>query len=151
MTKQEKSHNKKVVYITPDLAHAIYGVFYTRFFEMGEPIEKYENINIEKLNQVLSMPSISFSGEELYSTIFEKTAYIFYEINKGHIFPNGNKRLSIAFMLLFLILNDYEISVDSEALTQKALEIAKSDPGDFDYVKRELVLWIKENTFKQNK
>lgn len=149
MTKQEKSLNPNIIYITPDLARAIYGVFYTRFLEMGEPIEKYENINIEKLNQVLSMSSISFSGKELYPTIFEKTAYIFYEINKGHIFPNGNKRLSIAFMLLFLILNGYEISADSEMLTKKALEIAKSDPGDFDYVKRELVLWIKENTLNK--
>lgn len=149
MTKQEKSHNYNIVYITPDVARTIYEVFYTRFLEIGEPIEKYEHINIEKLHQVLSMPSMSMFGQELYATVFEKAGYIFYEINKGHIFPNGNKRLSIAFMLLFLVLNGYEISVSSEVLTQKALEVAKSDPQDFELIKQDLVDWIEQYSIKK--
>ena len=71
---------------------------------------------------------------------------MFYKINKGHIFPNGNKRMSIACLLIFLLLNKKELKQTDDELTRNAVfELAESDAAAFDAVKRELEVWIRTN------
>ena len=72
-----------------------------------------------------------------HPTLEAKAAILFYKINKGHIFPNGNKRISLACLFIFLASNGYELSITEDEATTKALEVAQSDPKKFDNVKKE--------------
>ncbi len=42
-----------------------------------------------------------------YEGALAKAAYLFVAINKGHLFLNGNKRLSFIVMMDFLYRNDF--------------------------------------------
>ena len=70
---------------------------------------------------------------------------MFYKINKGHIFPNGNKRISLACLIIFLESNNMKLNITQDEATNKALEIAQSDSNDFQNVKKELEDWIRKN------
>lgn len=144
MTEEKKSSTIK--YLSFDQVEALYRVFFRMFQEIGEPIPDWSVINKENIKYLVEIPQNTFFGVELYTTIETKAAAIFYHINKGHIFPNGNKRLSIACTVTFLIVNGYELSVDADTMTRKALEIANSDPNDFEQVKKDLAEWIKLNS-----
>ncbi|MCF7918184.1 type II toxin-antitoxin system death-on-curing family toxin [Candidatus Gracilibacteria bacterium] len=48
--------------------------------------------------------------DDYYPDIFSKSAYLFLSIAKGHFFSNGNKRLAVASMFAFLLLNSYKIN-----------------------------------------
>jgi len=42
-----------------------------------------------------------------YRGVLTKAAYLFVGINKGHFFPNGNKRLSLVIAIEFLYRNGF--------------------------------------------
>lgn len=45
-------------------------------------------------------------SDDYYPTFEEKLCYLFFSINKGHCFNDGNKRASIALSAYFLEIND---------------------------------------------
>lgn len=47
---------------------------------------------------------------EHYQSLIDKVVYLFIQINKGHFFSNGNKRLSLVSAIGFLIFNDRKIN-----------------------------------------
>jgi prophage maintenance system killer protein len=63
-------------------------------------------------------------------------------VNRRHIFPNGNKRLSTLRLLTFLIGNDTQLEVSPQELTEKALWLATAEADDFPAIKAHLVSWI---------
>ena len=78
----------------------------------------------------------SFDGRELYPSIPEKAANLLYFIIKDHPFYDGNKRIGALLFVLFLTLNDYnltqkgETKISDRALTAIALLIAESEPKE---------------------
>ena len=44
-----------------------------------------------------------------YPTLVDKVVYLFIQINKGHFFSNGNKRLALVCSTGFLIFNNKKI------------------------------------------
>ncbi len=84
-------------------------------------------------------------GTELYPDIYKKAAILFYAINRNHAFGNGNKRLSVAVLIVFLYINDLILTVSQKEMRDKALEIAQTN----DRVETIVVLtseWIKNNS-----
>ena len=59
-----------------------------------------------KLESCLAIPFQGFGGVEPYPSLLEKSAILFYIMIKNHPFQNGNKRLAIATLLVFLTLNN---------------------------------------------
>ena len=58
---------------------------------------------LEMLDRILD-----YVQDDLYYPTFEdKLTYLIFSINRGHIFADGNKRLSITVGALFLLLNGY--------------------------------------------
>lgn len=49
-----------------------------------------------------------------YPDLLSKSTYLFTNINKGHYFSNGNKRLSIVVLFFFLVINKYEFKDESK-------------------------------------
>jgi len=56
-----------------------------------------------------------------YPGVLEKTTQILIEINKGHFFGNGNKRLALVTSVMFLFLNDKDFKDESEEFYKAVL------------------------------
>lgn len=50
-------------------------------------------------------------SDTYYPTVLEKAVYLLVSINKGHFFSNGNKRLALVVMTLFLAINDLQLKM----------------------------------------
>jgi len=77
----------------------------------------------------------SFDGIDVYPSIEEKAAHLFYFIIKDHPFVDGNKRIGSLMLVLFLIENHIlynrkgERRINDTALEALALLVAESKPN----------------------
>lgn len=92
------------------------------------------------LESALETPFQSFEGTELYPTIQAKAARLGYGLIKNHCMVDGNKRIGIHAMLVFLALNGIELSYTQQELYQTVLDVAA---GYLDY--EALLQWILEH------
>ena len=76
------------------------------------------------LDSALSNPFQSFAGEELYPSVQAKAARLCYGLVKNHPMVDGNKRIGAHVMLVFLMLNGYELSYTQQELSQTILDLA---------------------------
>src|SRR3989344_4504360 len=141
----EKKKSEPIRHLSKKDITDIYLVLFDRFKEIGEPIPPFERVNIKEIENLVVIPQTKHFGIEQYPTIESKAAILFYKINKGHIFPNGNKRISLACLFIFLESNNFKLNITQDEATKKALEIAQSDSNDFQRVKEEIEFWISGN------
>lgn len=92
------------------------------------------------LDSALENPFQSFGGEELYPTLQAKAARLGYGLIKNHCMIDGNKRIGIHAMLVFLAINGIEIDYTQKELYETILAIAD---GSFEY--EDLLKWILEH------
>jgi len=92
------------------------------------------------LDSALENPFQSFCGEELYPTLQAKAARLGYGLIKNHCMIDGNKRIGIHAMLVFLAINGIEIDYTQKELYETILAIAD---GSFEY--EDLLKWILEH------
>ncbi len=139
MTEEKKS----ILYLDREDIEIIHSIISARSQEEGEPIPSFDRANQGDIDALVHTPQRIFDGKELYPTIEEKAAIIFYTVNKRQIFVNGNKRMSTACVLVFLGINKMDLRVPPDELTAKALWLATTDSKDFDKIKVELSEWIR--------
>ncbi len=101
--------------------------------QKGEATEIFAKERIaSSLEGIIGNVMQSFNGSDLYPTLEEKAAHLFYFIIKNHPFIDGNKRSGAFAFVWFLqkynLLNTAEIS--PQALTAITLLIAESNPED---------------------
>jgi len=92
------------------------------------------------LDSALESPFQSFSGEELYPSIQAKAARLCYGLVKNHAMIDGNKRLGAHTMLVFLVVNGYELSYTQKELSDLILDVVDDRKGNEDILK-----WILEH------
>lgn len=92
----------------------------------SEPIPPFETHDPGKLSGALAAPFQSAFGEDIYPTVYDKAAALFYFIAKDHPFENGNKRTAVMVLLYFLAKNRLAIAVDGQALYTVAKAIVES-------------------------
>lgn len=78
------------------------------------------------LESALTMPSSFFDGRYLHADLFEMAAAYLFHIAKNHPFVDGNKRVGAVAALVFLAMNDVEITADEESLYQAVMAVAES-------------------------
>jgi|SRR3989338_2061331 len=139
---EEKKYPRLIRHLSVEDIETIYSVLFKRFEEIGEPIPPLSEVSKQEIKNLAAIPQTTYFGKEQYPTLESKTAILFYKINKGHIFPNGNKRISLACLFIFLASNGYTLGITEDEATAKALEVAKSDSQDFHRIKDELEIWI---------
>ena len=81
--------------------------------------------DIGLLEMAVSSPFASFGGEDLYKTVEEKAKQLCNSLIKNHPFLDGNKRIGILAMLVFLDLNKKKISITNEQIISLGLNTAK--------------------------
>jgi len=89
------------------------------------------------LDSALNLPFQSFDGEDIYKTIQAKAARLGFSLINNHPFADGNKRIGILAMLVFLEMNGIEIICTDEELVELGLGVADSSVSYKD-----LLNWI---------
>lgn len=92
------------------------------------------------LDSALNAPYQSFGGEDLYKTVEEKAARLGFSLIANHPFVDGNKRIGIYIMLVFLEVNGVELDPSDDEVIRVALAVASSE-----MLYDGLLGWILEN------
>ena len=89
------------------------------------------------LESAIAQPAMTFGGQDLYKSIYEKATAICFSLVMNHPFMDGNKRIGHAAMEVFLVLNGYELDAQVDDAEQLMLALAAGN------VRREsLCEWI---------
>jgi death-on-curing family protein len=108
--------------------------------EWDEPIPDFGSRFPGILESCLANAFQTYAKRELYPTLLDKAAIIFYQMIKNHPFVNGNKRIAVTTLLTFLFLNNKWITVSNQQLYQFAVWVAESQPQ----LKNGVVIAIKD-------
>ena len=93
-----------------------------------EPIPDFSSRFPDILESCLAVPFQSFSRKQLYPGLISKASILFYLLIKNHPFQNGNKRIAITTLFVFLYKNKKWIRVDTQELYNFAVWVAQSPP-----------------------
>ncbi len=94
----------------------------------NEPIPDFGTRYTGKLESCLATAFQTFGRRDLYPTLVDKSAILFYLLVKNHPFINGNKRIAVSSLLVFLALNKKWLSSSNEEIYEIAVNVAKSSP-----------------------
>lgn len=114
-------------------------------FSKEEPIPDYSTRNQAKLEASLALPKQTFDGNLLYPTLEKQAAILFYSLIKNHPFENGNKRISVMALLVFLALNYKWLIIHPEDLSDIALEVSDSRPNERNKILKKLHILFKRS------
>ena len=79
------------------------------------------------LEMAVNSPFVSFGGEDLYKTVEEKGQQLCNSLIRNHPFLDGNKRVGLLTMLVFLDLNDKKLNITNKEIVSLGLGIAKGN------------------------
>lgn len=96
----------------------------------NEPIPDFSTRFPYVLESCLATPFQSFSKKSLYPGIISKASILFYLMIKNHPFQNGNKRIAMTTLFVFLYMNGKWIEVNTQELYNFTVWIAQS-PSQF--------------------
>lgn len=89
------------------------------------------------LSSALNAPFQQFDNKDLFPTIQQKAARLGYGLIKNHAFVDGNKRIGVHTMLVFLEINGISLEYTQKELYTTVLDVA-SGKADVE----ELTTWI---------
>jgi death-on-curing protein len=92
------------------------------------------------LESAIETPFQEFAGEELYPTIQQKAARLGYGLIKNHCMLDGNKRIGVHAMLVFLELNGITLKYTQKQLYEMILAVAD---GSLEY--EGMLKWVLEH------
>ena len=92
------------------------------------------------LDSALKTPFQTFGGNNLYPDILDKASQLCCSLIENHPFVDGNKRIGVHLMLLFLKLNNIEVNYSQQELVDFGLDIASGKMS-----KNDIKGWIIEH------
>ena len=87
-----------------------------------EPIPEFDTRYPNVLESCISVPFQKYEKKFLYKGLCGKAAILFYLLIKNHPFQNGNKRVAVTALLVFLFLNEKWLKVDKKVLYNTAVD-----------------------------
>jgi len=91
-----------------------------------EPIPDFSTRYPNILESCLAIPFQSFEKKNLYPGFYQKAAVLFYLMIKNHPFQNGNKRIAMTTLFVFLFMNKKWLEVDVQELYNFTVWVASS-------------------------
>lgn len=128
----------KSVWILPQDFEYLCFDFATEYLTFSEPIPDYSTRSTALLESALGSCRQTFGGKLLYPTLEKQAAILFYSLIKNHPFLNGNKRIAVISLLVFLSLNGKWLSISPISLYEIAIEVSRSDSKEKENVLGEL-------------
>jgi len=114
--------------ITIEIVEHMSFVMAKKLLEFNEPIPDFSTCSKSVLESCLATPFQTFGGRFLYRGLLEKASILFYLMIKNHPFENGNKRIAITTLLVFLFLNNMWLKVNIDEFYKFTIWIASSLP-----------------------
>lgn len=114
------------------------------WMDWDEPIPCFSTRYPNKLESCLAMPFQGVGKREFYKTLTEKAAILFYLMIKNHPFQNGNKRIAVTSLLVFLYKNKKWLKVDNTELYNFAVWVAQSSSTVKDQVVDAVSVFLKK-------
>lgn len=100
----------------------------------NEPIPDFGTRFPKKLESCLETPFGKFSKKDLYKGLVGKASILFYLMIKNHPFQNGNKRIAVMTLLVFLVNNKKWLRIDENELYQFAVKVAGSKASEYQKI-----------------
>ncbi|MHC4647810.1 MAG: type II toxin-antitoxin system death-on-curing family toxin [Planctomycetota bacterium] len=94
----------------------------------NEPIPDFSSRFPNVLESCLGVPFQVFSGKSPYPGLISKAAILFYLLIKNHLFQNGNERIAMTVLFVFLYKNNKWLEVDAQELYNFTVWVAQSPP-----------------------
>lgn len=91
------------------------------------------------LDSALAQPDATFDGERLHADLCEMAAAYGFHLAQNHPFVDGNKRVALAAMLVFLEVNWRPLHVEPATLYAVMIAVAEGRLS-----KRGLAAWLRE-------
>jgi len=91
-----------------------------------EPIPDFSTRFPNVLESCIVTPFMKLSGKSLYPSLPAKGSILFYLLIKNRPFQNGNKRIALTTLLMFLNKHDKWLEVDSQELYNFTVWVAQS-------------------------
>lgn len=113
-----------------------------------EPIPGFGTRFPNILESCLATPFQRFSNRSLYPGLIAKSSILFYLMLKNHPFQNGNKRIAMTTLLVFLYMNNKWIKADLQELYNFAVWVAASPPQFKDEVVKAIEKFLKSHIVK---
>ena len=98
-----------------------------------------------RLESSLAQPFQSIEGKELYPTLVDKAAILYYLCIKNHPFEDGNKRMGIFSLLLYLYKNGYWLDTTNDELFDITVYTASSKVEDMQDVVEKIKVFVEEH------
>jgi death-on-curing protein len=95
------------------------------------------------LESALAQLKMTIEGRFVHKTIFEKAAAYGYHLCKNHPFVDGNRRVALVLMDIFLERNGWEIAAHEEQTYAMVMDLATGK-----LIKAQLASWLKKNSSK---
>ncbi|MCM1466560.1 MAG: type II toxin-antitoxin system death-on-curing family toxin [Alistipes sp.] len=96
--------------------------------------------DIALLESALESPFQSYAGEELFPSMQAKAARLCYGLVKNHAMVDGNKRIGVHAMLVFLSANGYELEYTQKELSDLILDVTADKKEQED-----ILQWLLEH------
>lgn len=96
------------------------------YLTFNEPIPNFSTRFPNTLESCLAIPFQSFARKSLYPNLTNKVSILFYLMIKNHPFQNGNKRIAMTTLFVFLHKNKKWLKVDTQELYNFTMWIAQS-------------------------
>lgn len=97
-------------------------------------------LNEDGLESAVAQPRQIFGSQELYPTVAEKASAYGFALACNHYFADGNKRVALFAMTLFLFLNGYELESETDENERLFLALAGGQVS-----RDKLTAWIEKN------
>jgi len=89
-----------------------------------------------KLEAAIAAPNVSMFGEDLYEGLPAKAAALFFRMVRAHGFSDGNKRVALVALILYLERNGLRLRADDDALYEVTMAAAT------DATQEQVTAWI---------
>ena len=116
----------------------------------NEPIPDFATRFPNVLESCVVTPFQEFSGKALYPSLVAKASILFYLMIKNHPFQNGNKRIAITTLFLFLSENKKWLKADVQELYNFTVWVAQSPPQFKDQVVEAVKKFIRDHLIDRN-
>ena len=128
---------KEIVFIPRDIIVSIH----EKLIDLYGGISGIQNEGL--LDSALEQPKIMYDGDYLHDSLIKMAAAYGFHLCMNHPFVDGNKRIALVAMDIFLQRNGYEISASEKEVYEVIIKLAADK-----LTKNELSVWLEDNTSK---
>ena len=114
----------------------------------NEPIPDFDTRFPNILESCLAAPFQRVFGHTPYPRLIDQASVLFYHISKDHPFQNGNKRIAIVVLLVFLRKRKKWLRVDWHELFDFSLWVAASEAKARPFILMATQEFIREHLVK---